>query len=88
MPLELQLKAAQHSLLSLLKILFVLLFPILPEALWTSQARAVAEEARHDLGNIIVENKPGAGGNIGVDYVAKQAPDGKTIVMGALQHCR
>ena len=26
-------------------------------------ARAVAEEARHDLGNIIVENKPGAGGN-------------------------
>lgn len=47
-------------------------------------ARAVAEEARHDLGNIIVENKPGAGGNIGVDYVAKQAPDGKTIVMGAL----
>ena len=32
-------------------------------------ARAVAEEARHDLGNIIVKNKPGAGGNIGVDYV-------------------
>ena len=30
-------------------------------------ARAVAEEARHDLGNIIVENKPGAGGNIGVN---------------------
>ena len=27
-------------------------------------ARAVAEEARADLGNIIVENKPGAGGNI------------------------
>lgn len=47
-------------------------------------ARAVAEEARADLGNIIVENKPGAGGNIGVDYVAKQSPDGKTIVMGAL----
>ncbi len=47
-------------------------------------ARAVAEEARAGLGNIIVENKPGAGGNIGVDYVAKQSPDGKTIVMGAL----
>lgn len=47
-------------------------------------ARAVADEARKDLGNIIVENKPGAGGNIGVDYVAKQAPDGKIIVMGAL----
>lgn len=47
-------------------------------------ARAVADEARKDLGNIIVENKPGAGGNIGVDYVSKQAPDGKVIVMGAL----
>ncbi len=47
-------------------------------------ARAVADEARADLGNIIVENKPGAGGNIGVEYVSKQAPDGKTIVMGAL----
>lgn len=47
-------------------------------------ARAVAEEARADLGNIIVENKPGAGGNIGVDYVSKQAPDGQTIVVGAL----
>ncbi len=47
-------------------------------------ARAVAEEARGDLGPIIVENKPGAGGNIGVEYVSKQAPDGKTIVMGAL----
>ena len=35
-------------------------------------ARAIAEEARADLGNIIVENKPGAGGNIGVEYVSKQ----------------
>lgn len=47
-------------------------------------ARAVAEEARAALGDIIVENKPGAGGNIGVDYVAKQPADGKVIVMGAL----
>lgn len=47
-------------------------------------ARAVAEGARADLGNIIVENKPGAGGNIGVDYVSKQQPDGMTIVVGAL----
>lgn len=47
-------------------------------------ARAIAEESRGDLGNIIVENKPGAGGNIGADYVARQKPDGKTIVMGAL----
>src|SRR4051812_24140892 len=29
--------------------------------------------------NIIIENKPGAGGNIGIDVVAKSAPDGYTV---------
>jgi tripartite-type tricarboxylate transporter receptor subunit TctC len=34
--------------------------------------------------NFIVENKPGAGGNVGADIVAKSAPDGYTLVMGTV----
>ncbi|MBX3622322.1 MAG: tripartite tricarboxylate transporter substrate binding protein [Rhizobacter sp.] len=47
-------------------------------------ARALADKAKDSLGTVIVENKPGAGGNLGADLVAKSAPDGHTIVMGAV----
>lgn len=47
-------------------------------------ARVLAEAVKDDLGTVIVENKPGAGGNIGVDYVAKSDPDGKTIGIATL----
>src|SRR5882672_3928970 len=33
---------------------------------------------------VIVENRPGAGGNIGADYVAKSPADGYTLVMGTV----
>jgi tripartite-type tricarboxylate transporter receptor subunit TctC len=45
-------------------------------------ARAVGDELSKTLGQpIIVENKPGAGGNIGADLVAKAEPDGYTLLM-------
>ena len=47
-------------------------------------ARALAERVKDTLGTVIVENRPGAGGNIGADAAAKAAADGTTIVMGAV----
>jgi tripartite-type tricarboxylate transporter receptor subunit TctC len=47
--------------------------------------RTIAQKLTEAWGqSVIVENKPGAGGNIGAEYVAKSAPDGYTVVMGAL----
>src|SRR5262245_65526410 len=45
-------------------------------------ARILQRPLGDQLGQqIIVENRAGAGGNIAVDYVAKSAPDGYTLVM-------
>jgi tripartite-type tricarboxylate transporter receptor subunit TctC len=43
-------------------------------------ARLIADKAKGPLGqNIVVENKPGANGAIGADYVSKSEPDGYTL---------
>lgn len=46
-------------------------------------SRVLAERVRDTLGTVIIENKAGAGGNIGADAVAKAAPDGMTIGLAA-----
>jgi tripartite-type tricarboxylate transporter receptor subunit TctC len=48
-----------------------------------NRSRQVAKLMQTDLGQpIIIDNKPGAGGNIGTAYIAKAKPDGYTIGMG------
>ena len=47
-------------------------------------ARALAERVKDSLGTVIIDNKPGAGGNLGVDIVAKAPADGYTIGIAAV----
>ena len=48
-------------------------------------ARIVGDEVKARLGQpVVIENRPGAGGNIGMDAVAKSDPDGYTIGFGAI----
>jgi len=47
-------------------------------------ARSIAQKLAERLAQqVVVDNRPGAGGNIGTDIVAKSAPDGYTMLMGS-----
>ncbi|MGZ8229636.1 MAG: Bug family tripartite tricarboxylate transporter substrate binding protein [Burkholderiales bacterium] len=49
-----------------------------------TMGRAIGQKLGERLGqSVVIENRPGAGGSIGADMVAKSAPDGYTILLGS-----
>ena len=60
-----------------------LVVPFTPGGTTDLVARIVGQKLEQAWGQqVVVENRAGAGGNIGVDYVAKSAPDGYTLIFG------
>ena len=61
-----------------------LIVPYAPGGPIDVTARLLAERVKDSLGTVIIDNKPGGGGNIGADAIAKAAPDGNTIGIAAV----
>jgi tripartite-type tricarboxylate transporter receptor subunit TctC len=61
----------------------MLVVPFPPGGPTDAMARTLAAEMKDKLGQpVIVENRAGAGGNIGADYVARAPADGQTLLFG------
>ncbi|MYZ53785.1 tripartite tricarboxylate transporter substrate binding protein [Malikia spinosa] len=59
--------------------------PFPPGGAMDAIARALGEKAGKSVGqSFVIENKPGAGGNIGADFVAKAPADGHTIMITSI----
>lgn len=59
--------------------------PFPPGGAMDVMARALSDTLSKDLGQaFVVENRPGAGGNIGAQYVATQKPDGYTMMITSI----
>src|SRR4051812_23856591 len=62
-----------------------LIVPYPPGGTTDIVARPIAKGLQEALGQpVVIENKPGAGGNIGMDYVAKSDPDGHTLAVSSV----
>ena len=61
-----------------------LIVPVPPGGILDTVARMVVPSMSQTLGQpVVIDNKAGASGNIAASFVAKSAPDGNTVLMGA-----